>query len=79
MCQNKSEVSSHIWQFYLGICVACYICGHWWWPATEWKKHMTTHHSHLSEQEFFVAHTEAPTDLEVKMEVEEIEVDFEKS
>ena len=40
---------------------------------------MTTHHSHLSEQEFFVAHTEAPTDLEVKMEVEEIEVDFEKS
>ena len=79
MCQNKSQVSSHIRQFHLGICVACYICSHRWWSATEWKKHMTTHHSHLSEQEFFVAHTEAPIDLEVKTEVEEIEVEFEKS
>ena len=40
---------------------------------------MTTHHSNLSEQEFFVAPTEAPTNLKVKTEVEEIEVDFEKS
>ena len=40
---------------------------------------MTAHHSQLSEQEFFVAHTEAPTDLKVKTEVGEIEVDYEKS
>ena len=79
MCQNKSQVSSHIRQFHLGICVACYICSHRWWSATEWKKHMTAHHSNLSEQEFFVAPTEAPTNLQIKTEVEEIEVDFEKS
>ena len=79
MCQNKSQVSSHIRQFHLGICVACYICDHRWWSATEWKKKMTTQHSNLSEQEFFVAPTETPTDLKIKTEVEEIEVDIEKS
>ena len=79
MCQNKSQVSSHVRQFHLGICVACYICGYRWWSATEWKKHMITHHSNLSEQEFFVAPTEAPTCLQIKTEVEDIEVDFEKS
>ena len=78
MCQNKSQVSSHIRQFHLGICVACYVCNHRWWSATEWKKHMTTHHSTLSEQEFFVAPTEAPTDLKIKTEVEEIKVDIDK-
>ena len=41
MCQNKSQVSSHIRQFHLGICVACYVCNHHWWSATEWKKRMT--------------------------------------
>ena len=61
MCQNKSQVSSHIWQFHLCICVACYICDDHWWSATEWKKHMTAQHSNLSEQEFFMAPTEAPT------------------
>ena len=61
MCQNKSQVSSYIRQFHLGICVACYICDHHWWSATEWKKHMTTHHSNLSEQEYLLAPTEAPT------------------
>ena len=73
MCQNK--VSSHIRQFHLGICVACYICNHRWWSATEWRKHMTAHHSNLSAQ-LFVAPTEAPTDLKNKAEVEEIEVDL---
>ena len=71
MCQNKSQVSSNLRQFYLGICVACYICDHRWWSATEWKKHMTTHHVNLSEQ----APTTALSGLEVKMEVEEIEID----
>ena len=33
MCQNKSQVSSHVRQFHLGICVACYICVHGWWFA----------------------------------------------
>ena len=40
---------------------------------------MTAHHSTLSEQEYFVAPTEAPTDLKIKTEVEEIEVDIDKS
>ena len=40
---------------------------------------MTTHHSNLSEQEYFVAPAEAPTDLKIKTEVEEIEVYIEKS
>ena len=53
MYQNKSQVSSHIRQFHLGICVACYICGHRWWSATEWKKHMITHHSNLSGTRIF--------------------------
>ena len=72
MCQNKS-------QFHLGIGVACYICNHHWWSATKWKKHMTAHHSNLSEQELFIAPTEAPTDLKIKTEVEAIEVDIDKS
>ena len=79
LCQNKSQVSSHIRQFHLGICVACYICNHRWWSATELKKHMTTQHAFLSENEFFVAPTEAPTDLKINTEVEEIEVDIDKS
>ena len=40
---------------------------------------MTTHHTNLSEQEYYVAPTVAPTGLEIKTEVEEIEVDTEKS
>ena len=39
---------------------------------------MTTHHSTLSEQEFFVAPTEAPADQKIKTEVEEIKVDIDK-
>ena len=79
MCQNKLQVSSYIRQFHLGICVACYVCDHRWWSATEWKKHMTTHHTNLSEQEYYVAPAEAPANLEIKTEVEEIIVDTEQS
>ena len=39
---------------------------------------MTAHHSTLSEQEYFVAPTEGPTDLKIKTKVEEIEVNIDK-
>ena len=68
------QVSSHIRQFHLGICVACYICNHRWWSAYEWKKHMTTHHPNLSEDEYYVASSEIPTDLQIKTEVTEEEI-----
>ena len=40
MCQQKAQVSSHIRKFHLGNCIACYLCDHRWWSATEWHKHM---------------------------------------
>ena len=39
---------------------------------------MTAHQSTLTEHQFFVAPTEAPTDLKIKTEVEEIKVDIDK-
>ena len=79
--QNKMQVSSHIRQFHLGICVACYICNHQWWSAYEWKKHMTGHHPNLSEDEYYVASSGVPAGLQIKTEVmeEEIIVDVAKS
>ena len=73
VCQNKMQVSSHIRQFHLGICVACYLCNHRWWSAYEWKKHMTSHHPNLSEDEYYVPPSAAPTDIQVKTEVTEKE------
>ena len=73
VCQNKMQVSTHLRQFHLGICVACYICNHRWWSAFEWKKHMVAHHPDLSEHEYFVAATVPPQDIQIKTEVTEKE------
>ena len=74
VCQNKMQVSSHIRQFHLGICISCYICNHRWWSAFEWKKHMVAHHPNLSEDEYYMAPSEAPADLQIKTEVTEQEI-----
>ena len=73
VCQNKMQVSSHLRQFHLGICVACYIRNHRWWSAFEWKKHMVAHHPNLSENEYFVAAAAPPPDIQIKTEVTEEE------
>ena len=73
VCQNKMQVSSHLRQFHLGICVSCYICNHRWWSAFEWKKHMAAHHPDLSKNEYFVASSVPPSDLQIKTEVTEEE------
>ena len=67
------QVSSHIQQFHLGIFVTCYICNNRWWSAYEWKKHMLAHHPKLSEEEYYIAPSEVPTDIQVKTEVTEEE------
>ena len=74
VCQNKMQVSSHLRQFHLGICVSCYLCNHRWWSAFEWKKHMVAHHPNLTEDEYFVAPATAPADLQIKTEVTEEEI-----
>ena len=63
VCQNKMQVSSHLHQFHLGICVSCYICNHRWWSAFKWKKHIAAHHPNLSKNEYFVAASTPPPDL----------------
>ena len=73
VCQNKMQVSSHIRQFHLGICITCYICNHRWWSAYEWKKHMTSQHQNLPEDEYYVPPSVTPTDIQVKTEVTEKE------
>ena len=69
MCQLKAQVSSHIRQFHLGNCIACYLCDHRWWSATEWRKHMKEAHSALSEDAWFVAEGDPLQELVIKTEV----------
>ena len=69
LCQQKAQVSSHIRQFHLGVCVACYICGHRWWSATEWGKHMASEHSALSPQDYYVKADFNPGSFSIKTEV----------
>ena len=71
LCQQKAQVSSHIRQFHLGVCVACYICGHRWWSATEWGKHMASEHSALSPQDYYVKADFNPGSFSIKTEVTE--------
>ena len=71
MCQQKAQVSSHIRQFHLGVCVACYICGHRWWSATEWGKHMASKHSALSSEDYYVKADFNPGSIAIKTEVTE--------
>ena len=69
LCQQKAQVSSHIRQFHFGVCVACYVCGHRWWSATEWGKHMASEHSALSPEDYYVKADFNPTDIAIKTEV----------
>ena len=71
VCQQKAQVSSHIRQFHLGNCIACYLCDHRWWSATEWKKHMKDAHSTLSEDAWYVAEGNPSGRLVIKTEVTE--------
>ena len=71
VCQQKAQVSSHIRQFHLGNCIACYLCDHRWWSATEWHKHMKESHSVLSEDAWFVAEGDPSQPLIIKTEVTE--------
>ena len=71
ICQQKAQVSSHIRQFHLGNCIACYLCDHRWWSATEWRKHMKETHSTLSEDSWFVAEGDPSLQLVIKTEVTE--------
>ena len=75
MCQQKAQVSSHIRQFHLGNCIACYLCNHRWWSATEWRKHMKEVHSDLSEDTWFVIQGDPSQQIVIKTEVTEPEVE----
>ena len=75
MCQQKAEVSSHIRQFHLGNCIACYLCNHKWWLATEWCKHMKEVHSALSEDAWFVTQGDSSQQIIIKTEVTEPEAE----
>ena len=71
VCQQKAQVSSHIRQFHLGNCIACYLCDHRWWSATEWRKHMKEAHSALSEDAWYIAEGDPSQQLVIKTEVTE--------
>ena len=75
MCQQKAQVSSHIRQFHLGNCIACYLCNHKWWLATEWHKHMKEVHSALSEDAWFVTQGDSSQQIIIKTEVTEPEAE----
>ena len=75
ICQQKAQVSSHIRQFHLGNCIACYLCNHKWWSATEWRKHMTEVHSALSEDAWFVAQGDPSQQIVIKTKVTESEAE----
>ena len=75
MCQQKAQVSSHIRQFHLGNCIACYLCNHKWWSATEWCKHMKEVHSTLSEDAWFVTQGDPSQQIVIKTEVTEPEAE----
>ena len=74
MCQQKAQTSSHIRQFHLGNCIVCYICGHRWWLATEWGKHMAKVHSALSPEDYYVKADFDPTTIAIKTEVTEADL-----
>ena len=70
-CQQKAQVSSHIRQFHLGNCICCYLCGHRWWSATEWRGHMIKEHSDIPENTWYVAPGDPTQQLVIKTEIVE--------
>ena len=74
ICQSRGQTSTHICQFHLNVCIECYVCGHRWWSAFEWKKHMKSEHNDLSEDEWFISDEAVGSNLTVKKEVSAADV-----
>ena len=66
--QNKGQLSTHICQAHLGICIRSYICSHYWWSAGKWKCHMQTKYSGLDEDSWFVDNETVVGSLVIKTE-----------
>ena len=69
MCQTKGQTSTHVRQFHLNTAIACYVCGHRWWSGFEWKKHMKSAHSGLTEEDWFVSPNPLVSSITVKKEI----------
>ena len=69
ICQSRGQTSTHICQFHLGNCMECYVCGHCWWSAFEWKKHMKKAHTDLHEDDWYIASDVPAANLSIKKEV----------
>ena len=68
---TKGQLSTHICQAHLGICIGCYICDKKWWSSSSWMEHMKKFHSKLGEDAFFVKDGSNISGLIVKEEVTE--------
>ena len=68
---TKGQLSTHIRQAHLGICIGCYICDKKWWSSPSWMEHMKKFHSKLGEDAFFVKDGSNISRLVVKEEVTE--------
>ena len=66
---TKGQLSTHIRQVHLGLCIGCYICEKRWWSSSSWMEHMKKSHANLGEDAFFVKNGSNVTDLIVKKEV----------
>ena len=69
ICQSRGQTSTHIRQFHLNNCMECYVCGHRWWLAFEWKKHMKKAHSDLLENDWYISSEVPAGNLAIKKEV----------
>ena len=68
---TKGQLSTHIHQVHLGICISCYICDKKWWSSSSWMEHMKKFHSKLGEDAFFVKDGSNISSLIIKEEVTE--------
>ena len=69
ICQSHGQTSTHIRQFHLNNCMECYVCGHRWWSAFEWKKHMKKAHVDLLEDDWYISSEVPAGNLAIKKEV----------
>ena len=79
ICQNKSQVSSHIRQLHLGMCISWYVCGHRLLSKTEWRKHMKEKHAALPEESWFVGQGFDPSSLNLEIKSKVTDTDVEKA
>ena len=69
ICQSRGQTSTHIQQHHLNVSISCFVCGHRWWSAFEWKKHMSKEHSALTEEDWYVKDGVVPGSIILKTEV----------